>query len=371
MTSARSKSARHIVCVQAGLGAGGAEKIINIIARQRARAGDRITVLAFTGQPSESYFAYPSDISVRTMAADQPLNNDNTLARLRWLRATFHELKPDLIVSFLTKVNVLSLLAAMRLGIPVIVSERNNPTRQKGNPLWRLLTRATLGRADAIVMQTEAARRWLPKTAQSKARVIANPCALSSAPDPSRRNAQAVVAVGRLSDQKGFDLLIRAFQQVHLKCPDARLIIHGEGERRKHIETLIADLGLQETVRLPGATSAPLAWINDAETFVLSSRFEGFPNVLAEAMAAGMAPVAFDCPWGPSDLIDPGKTGLLVPTENVDALATAIETVLCDAALRRRLGAAAETASATRFTLESILSEWDDVLNQTMRPQHA
>lgn len=349
---------RRIVLVQAGLGAGGAEKIVNLIARRRLDRGDEVHVLAFDGDRAGSYFAYPDGVQISTLSSSARGGGKlRSLARLRWLAGRLKALQPDLVVSFLTKVNVLTLLAAtaIRLPAPVIVSERNNPLRQNAHPAWRLLTRAVSGRAARLVMQTEAARGTLPAALQPRSVVIPNPCAAPETAGAAPERT-AFVAVGRLDPQKGFDRLIDAFAVPALA--GMRLTIWGEGGARARLEAQIAARGLGDRVRLPGRTQAPGAWIDPDATFVLSSRFEGFPNVLAEAMSAGMASVAFDCDWGPSELIEDGVNGFLVADGDTDALSAAMARLGGDPALRARLGAAAQE-TATRFSAEAVLAQWD------------
>ena len=137
-----------------------------------------------------------------------------------------------------------------------------------------------------------------------------------------------IIAVGRLCDQKGFDILIRAHQILLKKGCIQRLLILGEGPARPELEGLIAELRLQETVRLAGFVSNPVEFMRQSTVFVLSSRFEGFGVVLVEAMLAGIPIISTDCPDGPSDVLERGKYGVLVPVEDSNALANAIEAML-------------------------------------------
>lgn len=132
-----------------------------------------------------------------------------------------------------------------------------------------------------------------------------------------------VLAVGRLTEQKDFETLIRAFAVVRAKRV-VRLLILGEGELRFQLETLVNQLGLKDDVALPGFVANPFGYMARASVFVLSSRWEGLPTVLLEAMACGAQVVSTDCPSGPREILEDGKWGLLVPVENVSTLAQAI-----------------------------------------------
>jgi glycosyltransferase involved in cell wall biosynthesis len=197
-----------------------------------------------------------------------------------------------------------------------------------------------------------------------RGRVIPNPVDL---PSPRRRlsGTRRLVAVGRLVHQKGFDLLLRAFAEIATEHPEWTLTIWGEGEERGRLEALCAQLALLEQVQLPGLTELPGQWVEEAEVFVLSSRFESFGNVVTEAMVAGLPVVAFECPWGPGDIIRDGEDGLLVPPEDVGALAAAMRRLIVDPELRRRLGEAG-ARNVRRFQKEMIVAQWDALIGEAV-----
>jgi glycosyltransferase involved in cell wall biosynthesis len=174
-------------------------------------------------------------------------------------------------------------------------------------------------------------------------------------------SSRVVVAAGRLNRQKGFDLLVPAFARVLEEAPDWELRIYGTGPERGALQRQIASLGVDGGVRLMGATPQLGSALAEGSLFVLSSRFEGFGMVLVEAMSKGLPVVSFDCPRGPSEIVTDGVDGLLVPAEDVDALATAILRVIGDEAFRRRAGAAALQASQ-RYDLASIGADWEALL---------
>lgn len=364
----------RLVIAQGGFGAGGAEKAASLLARHRAERGDDVRVLGFAAPDGDSYFPYPPSVALESWRPASARRDGLRLSgareqvqRLLWLRRRLRELRPDAVVSLLTKVNVLTLIAARGLHVPVIVSERNNPGMQQAARVWSLAWTALSPLAAGIVMQTERALESLPRGARPLAVVIPNPCALPLGARPSERpqdGAQRIVAVGRLERQKGFDLLIDAFARVARRDPGPTLTVFGEGAERPRLEAQIAALALGDRVRLPGLTRDAAGWIAEADLFVLSSRFEGFPNVLVEALAAGIPSLAFDCPWGPSDILVDGESGLLAPAGSVPALAEGMERLLADPDLRARLSAGGR-AAATRFSLADVLSRWDEVIART------
>jgi glycosyltransferase involved in cell wall biosynthesis len=178
--------------------------------------------------------------------------------------------------------------------------------------------------------------------------------------------AKTVYAAGRLREQKGFDLLIPAWAQVAPKHPGWRLRLRGKGHHQKLLEGLIEKHGLAESVSLEGAAENIGQDMAEASIFVLSSRFEGFPLILLEAMSKGMSVVSFDCPTGPSDIVDDHRNGILVPAEDIDGLARGIDEMISDEELRRRTAAAA-VETAQQYTMEAIGPQWTALFGELSR----
>jgi glycosyltransferase involved in cell wall biosynthesis len=247
----------------------------------------------------------------------------------------------------------------------VVVSERNNPELQTFGPFWTWLRARLYPRAFCLVTMTRGALDFFPAPLRPRGRVIPNPVDLPAG-WRERRGSNVLAAVGRLVPQKGFDLLLPAFAEIAPRFPDWTLVIWGEGEKRAQLEQQRDSLGLRDRVRLPGVSDRPGAWVETADAFVLSSRYEGWGIVLLEAMAAGLPVVSFDCEWGPREMVADGIDGLLVPREDVTALARALAAVVGDPGLRARLGEAAR-ASAQRFTPDKVVAGWDAVVDDALR----
>lgn len=167
--------------------------------------------------------------------------------------------------------------------------------------------------------------------------------------------------MGRLSHEKGFDLLLEAFAQVHLQCPDWRLRIVGDGPDMEALRKLARQRIPSHAVVFNGRIADPQPLLDNAQLFVLSSRYEGFPNVLLEAMAAGCACIATDCQSGPADMITTGVSGLLVPPNRVETLAAGMLQLIGAPAVREQYGLAA-SRGVERFAIDGVVRQWDAVL---------
>jgi glycosyltransferase involved in cell wall biosynthesis len=222
---------------------------------------------------------------------------------------------------------------------------------------------------DAFVVLTEGARADYQEHLNGKVKLAVIPNSARELGPPPDLDAKRVLSAGRLTRQKGFDWLIPAWAQVEAKHPDWELKICGEGNWRERLEAQVAEHGLKN-VQMPGNCDDMAGEMSNASIFALSSRFEGFPLILAEAMSKGMAPVAFDCPTGPSEMIREGENGLIVPLGDVDAFAAALLRMIEDDELRHRCGpAAAETGKD--FKMNAIGPQWDALFQELQEARTA
>ncbi|MGZ8650334.1 MAG: glycosyltransferase family 4 protein [Solirubrobacteraceae bacterium] len=175
--------------------------------------------------------------------------------------------------------------------------------------------------------------------------------------------AKTVYAAGRFRYQKGFELLIPAWAETARAHPDWRLRLRGRGHLESRFRGLIEQHGLEDSVTIEGPAEDIGSDMAEASVFVLSSRFEGFPLILLEAMSKGMGVVSFDCPTGPADIVDDHRNGLLVPPEDVEGLSRAIREIVEDEELRRRMATAA-VATAQEYTIEAIGPQWEALLDE-------
>ena len=374
----------RLMLVISSMSRGGAERVLGILADAWSANGHQVTLVTLAG-------AMPGDYQlsgkVNRVALNTSLKSSNpvhglvnNLRRIHLLRKMFTDNKPDVIISFVVHTNILTLLSALGSDIPVIVSERTDPSRIMIGRIREMLRKRLYPRAAAVVVQTFTVKSQMQtKMPSTSFYVIPNPVP-DADPDkhfdhlPVRslvkitEDTKIISAMGRLDVSKGFDLLIQAFKAVHVDHPECHLVIFGEGRERKNLERMVSSYGLQSHIHLPGSISTPRRYLSQTDIFVLSSRFEGFPNALLEAMASGLPVISFNCPSGPSDIIRDGIDGLLVPCEDVDALTVALSRLLSNTAERLCLSAAAREVTL-RFAVNKILAFWDPLLEKAVK-QH-
>jgi glycosyltransferase involved in cell wall biosynthesis len=289
--------------------------------------------------------------------------------RILALREAIVHLRPRAVISFIDITNIRTLLATKGLDLPVIVSEQCDPYHNNLGEGWEGLRRRCYPQAKYLTTLTEEAATYFSGFMNGKVRVMPNPIATAARPaqgetEIQHKTGRTLLAMGRLSHEKGFDLLLQAFALIAKRQPRWRLQIWGEGLLRSQLEHCARTLGLTERVQLCGFTKHPFEVMRRADLFVVSSRCEGFSNVLAEAMACGLPVVSFDCPSGPRHIVRDGIDGRLVPPQDVPALAATLERLMEDEAERRRLAANAPKV-VERFGFEKVMSEWDRLVAET------
>lgn len=222
-------------------------------------------------------------------------------------------------------------------------------------------------RMDAVVVLTHGDEpAFREAVGDSGARVLRIPNAVESLDqEPSDHTNKIVIAVGRLFRQKGFDLLIPAFEQVVRKHPDWQLRIFGTGEKRAELRAMIDERHLYNNVYLMGKTTQMPVEMQKASIMVLSSRFEGLPMVMIEAMSHALPVVAFDCPTGPADVLTHNADGILVPPEDVDGLAEALIRLIENPAQRVEMGTAA-LKTVTNYGPDAVNPRWESLFEELL-----
>jgi glycosyltransferase involved in cell wall biosynthesis len=350
----------------ADLGPGGAQRVLTWLANRWADRGREVSLWTLDDGRTPPHHPLDDRVRLRALGLARPSTGavDGAVAaarRIRALRDALARGRPGPVVAFVDTTNVVAAIAAAASGRAVVVSERIDPHEHRIGPVWSAVRPWAYRLADRIVVQTERAGAYFGPSLASRIVRIPNP--VHARATTTGNGGGGLVAMGRLDRQKGFDLLLEAFARVAASRSNVRLTIWGEGPERPALEAQRDRLGLHDTVRLPGVTRDPEAAIRAADAFVLSSRYEGFPNVLCEALATGVPTVAFDCAAGPDEILDDGRAGLLVPPGDVPALAEAIARLLDDPALGADLARRGLDA-VRRYDPETVGRAWDAVVDR-------
>jgi len=356
----------NLTFVSSSLGCGGAEGVMAGMCNEWSNRGVNVSLVTLRQDISDHYSLAPN---VKRSRVEFFWPSKNLFHRAwsqikRWvrLRRAIQRTHPDVVIVFIDKTNIRVLLAMLGSKIPIIVSERCDPRMYQLGKTWGWLRKQLYPKAAAVVAQSESVATWLTGQAHaSRVEVIPN-----GVRDPSTeiadetRSARQVIAMGRLCEEKGFDLLLQAWSKCRAR-ETWRLRIMGDGDLYESLEASIRTLGLSDSVSLEGKVDRPNPMLAQSQIFVMSSRTEGFPNALLEAMACGVPAISFDCPSGPANIIRHGVDGLLVENGNVDALAAALDRLIDDPTTRRQMSESAREV-VERFSTQSVLARWEALI---------
>ncbi|MGV8840642.1 MAG: glycosyltransferase [Bauldia sp.] len=400
---------KRVAFVIGHLGPGGAQRVVVNAANNLVERGVEIHVVTISQTPSDAYqlspaivrhrlggFATPKSLkepgvsSKQRPATPPPVKHRGPIKRtlrpgvllafvviskvthsiaflrrravVRGLRRELRGIEPDTVVSFLTRTNIITLLAARRLRTRTVVSERNDPRLQRHPAGIEAARRATYPRASLVTANTRGALDALASFVPSdKLAFLPNPLTIPSGSKVAEFEAPTFVTVARLVEQKGIDTLVRAAALALPKLPHWRLAIVGGGPLRASLEALAGELEIADRVDWIGHVNDPFPYLRAARFFVLPSRFEGSPNALLEAMSCGLASIVTDASPGPIELIGQDSAGLVVPVDDAEALARGIVQLAEDEQLRARYSAGAIERSRPHLP-EVALATWVEVI---------
>lgn len=345
---------------------GGAERVLLSITEGLIARGHQVTLVTMVDE-SQDFYKFPTETRRINLDLDRRAPTVlhsawNTFLRVRALRKTIRQETPDAVMAFLPVNNLLVSMALVGKDIPLLLSERVYPSKEKRVVRW--LQRIMYPQATRFVTNStgiDGFYHWVPAT---KRRIIYNiPVRVDLGgepvlPDPDR---SYVVSMGRFVEEKNFPLLVNAFADVAADFPQWDLIMLGDGVMQAPCRDLAEALGITERVILPGRISPPFPTLKESDLFVLPSNFEGVPNVLLEAMACEVPVITTDYFGEPRDVIQHGENGIIVPRNARDALAAAMRSLMSDEVKRQRLAGNAK-ASLARFNEEAIIDQWEQLL---------
>ena len=354
----------RVICVKVnifigGLSGGGAERVVCNIANYLSRHGHIVEILTM----SDDVPTYKLDNEVLRVSLLEASERkctlwDNFLRYLR-LRKYLKDMKSDCFLVFLPITIILSLFFRKLIKAPIVITERNDPSAYSF--LIKTLLRLFVNRADAVVFQTDVAQNFYVEEFGLNRDNVIIPNAINEdfiGKVYSGQRKKEIVSVGRMSEQKNFPLLIRAFTKISQKYPGYTLKIFGEGPLLETNMKLVEELKMEGKVEFPGYVKDIGEQIRESSIYVLSSNYEGMPNTLIEAMALGLPCIATDCGGGGARfLIDDGVNGLIVEINNENMMAAAIDKLLTDTMLAEKLGKNAQEICET-LSPNKIYGRW-------------
>ncbi|MDR8390257.1 glycosyltransferase family 4 protein [Aliifodinibius sp. S!AR15-10] len=360
-------SRRKKIClVIPSLGSGGMERVMSILAEYFDKKKKSEVHLVLYGRERDVFYSIPETVVVHkpNFKFENSKRTWHTFKTLFFLRNCIRSIEPHSILSFGEYWNNLFLLSSIGLNIPKYVADRAEPGLEKGK-FQEFLCRWLYPQAAGVVVQTRVAKKiYEDKYKWTEISVIGNPVnKMKSEKEVQKENA--ILSVGRLVDTKNFDLLIRIFHR--LKVPDWKLYIVGGNSQKqngmKKLEQLITELNLEDKVLLMGTVPHVEEFYQKSKIFAFTSSSEGFPNVLAEAMASGLPVISFDCIAGPSELIDDGENGFLIPLFDTETFEEKLRRLVKDPELRKRMGCNSQKL-IENYSIETIGEKFYSLITQ-------
>ena len=341
------------------LGRGGAERVVSILSNYFCSIGWKIKIGLLL------FYQVEYQVDDRIEIIDLAGKTQSRIKRLPgWIfsiRNLVKNEKPDIILAFAARINIIVQIACLGLKQKIIVSERNDPYSDGRSIAVDKMTRWLYPKAKAVVFQTKRAESYFNKYNLTNTVIITNPVTVDCLAAITK-NDNKIVSVGRLTEQKNQKLLLDAFSKVVDYVPDLQLYLYGEGKLRIELENQVSTLGIDGNVHFMGNVSNIHEQIADASVFVLSSDYEGLSNALLEAMMMGLPCISTDCA-GSDEYIRNEENGLLVSVGDSEELALAITKLIKDKNLAAKLGANAAKTSRI-FAKETVLNYWYDLINE-------
>lgn len=349
---------------------GGAQRVISIVSSYLAEKGYDVHLLLFSRNEKE----YPISEKVKITSIGnnyEEYSKISLMERIRFIRKLLKKLKPDIGIGFLEGGYALQ-LASCGIKYKRVASARINPQYILSSKSFRgRINRMWFGGADKIVLQTKSQFKMVPETWKERSCIIANPVselALNNKCELYEKNCRRFIMVGRLEQQKNYPMAFKAIEIVKEKYPDVHLDVFGKGALESSLQQMIDQKGLADQITMRGWTQNALEEYTKHDLFLMTSDYEGMPNALMEAMAVGLPCVSTDCETGPSDLINDGENGYLVPVNDAEKFAQRIIDII-EMPLDGRIKMAdlAHITMRDYFNVDVICKQWETMLNDLIK----
>lgn len=348
---------KRLLIVLGSMGRGGAERVISLISDDFCKRGWKVYIALLLFNKVE--YVLNENVTVINLSGEGQSRTKRLPGWILGIRKLVKDIKPDSILSFAARINIITQIACLGLGQRIVVSERNDPYMDGRSKVVDLFTGLLYPKAKAVVFQTRRAESYFSKIKLKNAVIIPNPISVQCMASDVKH--EKIVAVGRLTKQKNHKMLVDAFESIHKVYPECELYIYGEGELRDDLQLQIDELHISDAVYLKGNVLNVHEQIADATMFVLSSDYEGLSNALLEAMMMGIPCISTNCA-GAEEYIVTEESGIIIPIGDKNALIKAMFSYLNDSHLREkcRLGA---MEVAKNVESDVILEKWYSILN--------
>ncbi|WP_396638150.1 glycosyltransferase family 4 protein [Maribacter sp. R77961] len=358
-----NSSKKNIAFYIHDLGAGGAERVVVNLCNSLK---ENYNVYIITNYNQFNYYKIETDV-VRLVLSNTSNKSKGKLSsilenfkRVKSISKFVKKYNINLLIGFTTHCSVLAILAARRCQIPVIVSERSNPNYDTQNIFWSTLRKFSYPLANKLIVQNKGNVEYFKNLVDSrKIKIILNPISeelRKKLKDNSRNYGHKnILNVGRLDNNKAQDLLIRVFANLNLEGWTLTLV--GDGNKKEEYQNLVKQLNVTDKVKFIGRVKNVSKYYFESDIFAFTSKSEGLPNALMEALYYGLACISTNCPFGPEELITHGENGFLIPVENQNQLEVYIMELVNKPDLIEKMGKEA-SIRAKKFEIENIVLEW-------------
>ena len=354
---------KKMMFVISSMTANGAERVMSLLVNKAAHDGNKVVLVLLSSNKIE--YSIDPCIDIIFAGSNSVNTIKNVFNRIHKLREIMKKFKPEVVVSFLTTCNIYCCIASLGLKIPVIVSDRNDPTKDCVSKLRRIIRNCCYRIAAGCIFQTEEAKECFSAKIQSNSIVIPNPVKTDLPLWEADNENNVIIAAGRLTEQKNYKMMIDAFAIFSKNHEKFVLNIYGEGEDLEMLREYVTDKNLNNLIYFKGLIHNIHEKMQKATMYVLSSDYEGISNSLLEAMSIGLPCVSTDCPCGGSrHLITDGVSGFLTKVGDPVAFAKAMEIIADSKELAKKMGAEAYKTRYTHYEKEILAQYFEYIISK-------
>lgn len=353
---------KEIIILTISMGNDGAERVLSELSREWIKKGHKVSIIQTGADNYGVSYDLSKGIELINIHASSKIKPIRYLQEIRKTIAVLKQRPNATVLSFIVASIFICGVVSFFVKNKIVVSERNNPKECPAGKLQQKLRDWAFCRADVCVFQTEDAMRMFPRKAQKKGIIIPNPINGNLPAPYTGERRKVIIAACRLHPQKNLQMMIKAFSMLHKDHPEYRLEIYGQGNEREALEALISELGLKDSVLLPGFAGDIHQKMLDAAMYVSSSNYEGISNSMLEALGMGVPTVVTDCPVGGARMvIQNGVNGMLVPVGDTEGFYKAMKKIVDDKEFAQHLSKEALKVNDL-FPIEKISNRWIEVI---------